>query len=75
MRDLEVREIVPFPVLNVYFEPLGSNEKHLVKEVFDQRPGGWINNSISCLDNSISRFVINFEPLGSYENDVENEFF
>ena len=26
--------IIPFPVLKIDFEPLGSNEKHFVKEVF-----------------------------------------
>ena len=26
--------IIPFPVLKIIFEPLGSNEKHPVKEVF-----------------------------------------
>ena len=38
---MEVREIipfplwiVPFPVLKINFEPLGSNVKHFVKEVF-----------------------------------------
>ena len=38
IRDLEVGEIIPiplwiipFPVLKINFEPLGSNEKHFVK--------------------------------------------
>ena len=26
--------IIPFPVLKINFEPLRSNEKHFVKEVF-----------------------------------------
>ena len=26
--------IIPFPVLKINFGPLGSNEKHFVKEVF-----------------------------------------
>ena len=26
--------IIPFPVLKIDFEPLGSSEKHFVKEVF-----------------------------------------
>ena len=26
--------IIPFPVLEINFEPLGSNEKYYVKEVF-----------------------------------------
>jgi len=42
--------------LKIIFEPLGTNEKHSVKEVFDQRPGSERNNSISCLDDSISCF-------------------
>ena len=46
--------IISFPVLKINFETLGTNEKHLVKEVFDQRPGSGTNNSISCLDNAIS---------------------
>ena len=25
---------VPFPVLKINFEPLGTNERHFVKEVF-----------------------------------------
>ena len=29
--------IIPFPVLKFIFEPLGSNKKHLVKEVFLMR--------------------------------------
>ena len=51
--------MIPFPVLKVLqidFELLVINEKHLVKEVFDQRPGNGRNNSISFLDNSISCF-------------------
>ena len=48
--------MIPFPVLKINFKPLGTNERHLVKEVFDQRPGSRRNNSISCLDNSISCF-------------------
>ena len=105
IRGMEVGEIIPFcvwiipfPVLEINFEPLGLKEKHCVKEVFwskawkwekyfhflfgsfhflfwkfimdsldqmrnileksyfDQRPGSWRNNSISCLDNSISCF-------------------
>ena len=42
----EIREIIPFPVwiipfpvLKINFEPLGSNVKHFVKGVFDQRLG------------------------------------
>ena len=31
--------IIPFHVLKINFELLGSNEKHFVKQVFDQRPG------------------------------------
>ena len=26
--------IIPFPVLKINFEPLGTNERHFVKEVF-----------------------------------------
>ena len=26
--------IIPFPVLKIIFEPLGTNERHFVKEVF-----------------------------------------
>ena len=37
--------------------------KHLVKEVFDQRAGSGINDSISCLDNSVSCFENQFELL------------
>ena len=48
--------IIPFPVLKLNFEPLGSNDKHFVKEVFYQRPGSVRNDSISCLNNSISCF-------------------
>ena len=35
IRGVEVREKIPFPVLKINFEPLGSNEKHSVKEVLD----------------------------------------
>ena len=42
IRGLEVREIIPFPVLiipfpvsKIDFKPLGSNENYSVKEVFD----------------------------------------
>ena len=63
LSPLEVQEIIPFPdlmilfpVLKIELEPSGSNEKHLVKEVFDQKPGSWRKNSISCLDDSISCF-------------------
>ena len=31
--------IFPFPVLKINLEPLGSNEKHVVKSFFDPRPG------------------------------------
>ena len=41
IRGMEVGEIIPFPVwiisfpvLKIDFEPLGSNVKHFVKEVF-----------------------------------------
>ena len=48
--------IILFPVLKINFEPHRTNEKHFLKKVFDQRPGSWRNNSISCLDDSISCF-------------------
>ena len=48
--------MIPFPVLKTNFEPFGSNKKHFVKKVLDQRLGSGRNNSISCLDNSISCF-------------------
>ena len=41
--------IIPFPVLKINFEPLGTNERHFVKEVFYQRPGSGRNDSVSCL--------------------------
>ena len=60
---LKVGEIIPFPVwiisfpvLKIEFELLGSNEKHFVRDVFDQRLGSGRSNSISCLDDSISCF-------------------
>ena len=52
--------IIPFPVLKINFEPLGSNERHLYKKFLNQRPGSGRNNSISCLDNSISYFENQF---------------
>ena len=33
--------IIPFPVLKINFELLGSNEKHLVKEVFQSEAWNW----------------------------------
>ena len=33
--------IIPFPVLKIDFEPLGPNEKHLVKEVFSSEVWKW----------------------------------
>ena len=41
--------------------------KHLVKEVFDQRAGSGINNSISCVDFSVSCFENLFGLLGGNE--------
>ena len=38
------------------FKFLTKNEKHFVREVFDQRPGSVRNNSISYMDNSVSCF-------------------
>ena len=38
---LEMGEIIPFPVLKIDFEPLGPNEKHLVKEVFSSEVWKW----------------------------------
>ena len=60
--------IIPFPVLKLNFEPLGSNDKHFVKEVFYQRPGSVRNDSISVLK-------INFEILGTYEKHFVKEAF
>ena len=52
------------------------------KKVFYQRPRRWRNNSISCLDHSIScleNFIldlkINFEFVGKYEEDVVKQVF
>ena len=30
--------VIPFPVLKINFQFLDNNEKHFVKEFFDQRP-------------------------------------
>ena len=67
--------IIQFPVLKINFETLGTNEKGIVREVFDKRPGSLRNNSVSCLDKSISCFEINFEPLGSNEKHVFKKVF
>ena len=46
--------IIPIPALKTSSEALGTKEKHFAKEDFYQRPGSGRNNSISCLDYSIS---------------------
>ena len=33
--------MIPFPVSNIDFELLGSNEKHFVKEVFSSEAWKW----------------------------------
>ena len=33
--------IILFPVLKINFKPLGSNEKHFVKEVFSSEAWKW----------------------------------
>ena len=52
--------IIPFSILKIDFEPLGSNGKHFEKKFFDQRPGIGRYDSISCLDDSISCFENQF---------------
>ena len=47
--------IISFSVFNSFFNSLVSMEKMLQTECFDQRPRSGRNNSVSCLDNSISR--------------------
>ena len=45
------------------------------KKFFDRRPQSVKNNSISCLNDSISCLKIKFETLGENENDFEKEVF
>ena len=65
---LEGGGIIPFPVLKFIFEPLGSNKKHLVKEVFLMR--GLEGREIVPFPVCKMPFPVlkmNFEPLGSNE--------
>ena len=48
IRDLELGEMIPYPVwiiqfsvLNINFELLGENEKHFVKEIFRLEAWKW----------------------------------
>ena len=45
------------------------------KKFFDRRPQSVRNNSISCLNDSISCLQIKFETIGKNENDFEKEVF
>ena len=47
---------IPFPVLKINFGLLGFNENHFAKDLFYQRHGYRINNSIFCLENLKSFF-------------------
>ena len=46
--------IILFPVLRIDADTLGENEKLFLMKLFCQRPWTARNNSISCLDDSIS---------------------
>ena len=60
---------IPFPVLKIKFETLGSNEKHFVNEVYwsgGLEVGGIIPFPV---------LKINFETLGTNENHYVKEVF
>ena len=68
--------------LKSFLISLVNMENMSSKKVFYQRPRRWRNNSISCLDHSIScleNFIldlkINFEFVGKYEEDVVKQVF
>ena len=52
--------MILFPILEINFEPLGTNEKQFVKDFFYQSPVSRKNNS----DDSISCLKNNFVLLG-----------
>ena len=67
--------IIPFPLLKIDLNTLEQMRNILQNKFFDPRPASGRNNFISCLDNSISCFKINFEPLGSNDKCFVKEVF
>ena len=67
--------MIPVPVLKSILKPLDHMRSILLKKFFHQRPGNERKHSISCSDDSISCFEINFEPLGTNDKRFVKEVF
>ena len=74
---------IPFPVLKINFEPLGTNEKHFVVEVFWSEAkknlgAGWVGGWDGCTayesDRLVKRDVRTHSGSSEHSLDSESKF-